>query len=47
VLESGLTSEFECSLYFALGGVLARIKEDLNTTQYRITIYAAKLTCAV
>ena len=47
VLDSGLTSEFRSPLYFALGGVLARIQEDLNPTQYGITIYAAKLTRAM
>jgi hypothetical protein len=47
VLDRGLTREFESSLYFALGGVLARIKEDLNPTQYRVTIYAEKLTRAM
>jgi len=47
VLNSGLTSEFESSLYLALGGVLARVKEDLNATQYRVTIYAAELPRAM
>jgi hypothetical protein len=47
VLDSGLASELKSSLYLALGGVLARVKEDLNAAQHRVAVYASKLTGAV
>jgi hypothetical protein len=45
---SGRRSDFERALNFlAIGGVLARIKENLNTAQHCIAIYAPKLPGAM
>jgi hypothetical protein len=44
-MDSQANAKVHCTL--PLGGVPARIKEHLNLTQYRVTIYAAKLTGAM
>jgi hypothetical protein len=45
---SGRRSDFDRALNFlAIGGVFARIKENLNTAQHCIAIYAPKLPGAM